>query len=269
LNNPRRIAAVFTATITLFFGCSRSAEIPIEIPFTPVLSGQNVSCQVAPSGFSLHDLRFYVHDVALIDAAGVISPVTLTPDNVWQTEQVALLDFENGSDGCSEGTVGTHGAIVGRVKQGDYTGLRFTLGIPFDLNHANPAEAVAPLNLGRLHWGWQAGYKFLRLEASASDGDFRFHLGSTGCEGTIGHITSCARPNRAVVEVENFAPGKSIDIDLTTLVQTPAAHPKENDAVSCMSDIDSGSCREPFRLIGLDLATGAALPQQLLFKVRS
>src|SRR6186713_1284084 len=57
LNNPRRIAAVFTATITLFFGCSRSAEIPIEIPFTPVLSGLNVSCQVAPSGFSLHDLR--------------------------------------------------------------------------------------------------------------------------------------------------------------------------------------------------------------------
>lgn len=206
-----------------------------------------------------------MHDVALIDAAGVISQVRLAPDDVWQTEQVALLDFENGSDDCSEGTVGMHGAIVGRVKQGDYTGLRFALGIPFDLNHANPAEAVAPLNLGRLHWGWQAGYKFLRLEASAPDGDFRFHLGSTGCEGTIGHITSCARPNRALIEVDNFAPGKAVDIDLTMLVQAP----KENAALSCMSDVDSGSCREPFRLIGIDLATGAALPRQLLFKVRS
>jgi uncharacterized repeat protein (TIGR04052 family) len=243
----------------------RAREVPVEIAFVPTWSGETVSCQSPKPGFGLHDLRFYVFDVALLDATGKVSPVKLTHDGAWQTEQVALLDFENGVDGCAGGTAGTHGELVGHVAAGDYVGLRFKLGVPFELNHANPAEADPPLNLGRLHWGWQAGYKFLRFEGAAGDRGIRFHLGSTGCEGTIGRIRSCARPNRAEIEIDGFRLGDSVDIDLDALIGGGNA----GKTASCMSEPDDDGCAELFAAVGIDLATGKELPAQSLFQARS
>jgi uncharacterized repeat protein (TIGR04052 family) len=263
LKQTWRIAAALTLTSALLFGCSR--EVPIEITFAPTVGGEPVSCQAATHGFALNDLRFYVHDVALINAGDSPTPVKLTADGTWQTERVALLDFENGSDNCAEGTAGTHTAIVGRAPLADYVGMRFKLGIPFELNHASPAEADPPLNLGRLHWGWQAGYKFLRFEGTVRDYAVRFHLGSTGCEGTIGNIKSCGRPNRAEIEISGFSLGQTVDIDIAALVSAAA---KRNSTVSCMSEPDDPNCSRLFQLVGIDPASGKPLPAQELFRMR-
>ncbi|WP_228019524.1 MULTISPECIES: MbnP family protein [Sphaerospermopsis] len=53
------------------------------------------------------DFRFYVSDVALIDNKGKAVPVNLTQDGKWQYQNVALLDFENKSGGCANGTIET------------------------------------------------------------------------------------------------------------------------------------------------------------------
>jgi len=62
-------------------------------------------------------------------------PVNLTQDGKWQYQNVALLDFENKSGGCANGTVETRNQIVGTIPKGNYQGLQFTLGVPFNLNH--------------------------------------------------------------------------------------------------------------------------------------
>ncbi|MEM8828307.1 MAG: MbnP family copper-binding protein [Cyanobacteria bacterium P01_G01_bin.19] len=110
------------------------------------------------------DFRFYVSDVALIDEDGNPVPVELEQDGKWQHQSTALLDFEDGSNACDNGTTETNTAIVGTVPEGDYQGLQFTLGVPQNLNHEDAAIAPSPLNLTSMWWNWQGGYKFLRAE---------------------------------------------------------------------------------------------------------
>ena len=71
------------------------------------------------------------------------------------------------------------------VPPGTYKSLRFSLGVPKDQNHADPAKLAAnsPLNpnLNNLHWDWAGGYIFLALEGRyrAPDNElqgFVYHL---------------------------------------------------------------------------------------------
>jgi uncharacterized repeat protein (TIGR04052 family) len=233
----------------------------VQIPFAATIGGVPFSCRAAAGGFTPTDLRFYVHGIELLDRTGKAVAVRLDSDGIWQEEVVALLDFENGEDHCSDGTPGTNTVIRGRVPAAEYRGLRFLVGVPFALNHADPASAAAPLNLGRMHWGWQAGYKFLRFEGAMAGSAFRLHLGSTGCEGTVGHITGCARPNRVLVDLPAFRPQQSqVRLELGELPrQAPG---------SCMAETDQPSCRAAFALLGLSLASGVPSGTQSLFSAQ-
>lgn len=109
------------------------------------------------------DFRFYVSNVALIDQNGNAVPVKLEQDGKWQYENTALLDFEDGTGDCNQGTAETNGTIVGTIPTGDYQSLRFTLDVPKKLNHDDAAIAP-PLNLSSMWWNGQGGYKFLRVD---------------------------------------------------------------------------------------------------------
>ena len=83
-------------------------------------------------------------------------------------------------------------------------GLRFTVGVPADVNHADPTLAAPPLNRSDMFWVWQQGYKFLSLESAPLG---VFHLGSTGCSGPAPvrpPDAPCARPNRLTVTLDSF-----------------------------------------------------------------
>lgn len=237
---------------SIIAGCLRSASVPVEISFVARIGDAPFSCAGADAsaGFQPSDLRLYVHDVELVDANGTAVPVALTRDAAFQNGTVALLDFEDGTGNCANGTAGTHTSILGRVPPGDYRALRFTLGVPFALNHADPAAADPPLTLGRMHWGWQGGYKFLRFEGlDAAGHGVSFHLGSTGCEGTIGHIQRCARPNRPTIELAGFTPQRStVVVQLATLL----AGLDGTRAHNCMADVDAADCAPLFAAVGLD-----------------
>ena len=110
------------------------------------------------------DFRLYVSNVALIDEDGNVVPVELEQDGKWQYQNTALLDFEDGTGPCDNGTSETNNTVVGTVPEGDYQSLQFTLGIPKKLNHDDAAIAPSPLNLTSMWWNWQGGYKFLRLD---------------------------------------------------------------------------------------------------------
>ena len=110
------------------------------------------------------DFRFYVSNVALVDEDGNTVPIELEQDGKWQYQNTALLDFEDGTDACDNGTTETNSTIIGTVPEGDYEGLQFTLGVPKKLNHDDAAIAPSPLNLTSMWWNWQGGYKFLRVD---------------------------------------------------------------------------------------------------------
>ncbi len=263
----RRLCRAACVLPILFAGCTRN--IAVTIPFVATIHGQPFSCARAADGFMPFDLRFYVHAVELIDAAGSAVPLRLTNDGIWQKDGVALLDFEDGSGSCSDGTTGTHTILSGNAVDGEYVGLRFIVGVPFDRNHADPATADPPLNFGRMHWGWQGGYKFFRFEGDGPQGAVRVHLGSTGCEGTIGNITRCQRPDRAPVRIDGFTPGRNrVALELAALLPAgnggrPAAPP-----LSCMSERGDEGCRAAFAAFGLDLDTGLPHGTQELFSSR-
>jgi uncharacterized repeat protein (TIGR04052 family) len=134
------------------FSCANS--YPLGIPATPM---------------RLSDFRFYVSDIALIDANGTEVSLTLQQDGQWQFQNVALLDFEDKSGGCVNGTPEMRDRIIGTVPQGNYQGLKLTVGVPFNLNHADATLASSPLNLTSLWWNWQAGYKFVRIDVVPGD----------------------------------------------------------------------------------------------------
>ena len=119
---------------------------------------------VSESTITPSDFRFYVSDIALIDEDGNAVPLELEQDGKWQYQNTALLDFEDGTEACDNGTTEVNTTVVGTVPEGDYQGLQFTMGVPEDLNHEDAAIAPSPLNLTSMWWNWQGGYKFLRVE---------------------------------------------------------------------------------------------------------
>ena len=45
-------------------------------------------------------------------------------------------------------------------------GVRFTIGVPEHLNHAEPTRAQPPLDRSDMFWTWRLGYKFFALDGN-------------------------------------------------------------------------------------------------------
>lgn len=166
--------AIAIATV-LILGCAgvkaQSDLESVEINFEAFVGEDEFACGTsyesigtADSTITPTDFRFYVSNVTLIDEQGNAVPLELEQDGKWQYQNVALLDFENGSDSCDNGTIETRTQVIGTVPEAEYTSLQFTLGVPPELNHDDAAIAPSPLNLTSMWWNWQGGYKFLRLD---------------------------------------------------------------------------------------------------------
>lgn len=252
-------------------------SVPVKLQFEALVAGKPFSCAekyadigTTRSSITLTDFRFYISRVRLVRADGAEVPVTLEQDGLWQHENVALLDFEDGNGPCASGTPELRSFIEGRVPQGEYRGVRFDLGVPFELNHREPTVAPSPLNLTRLFWSWNAGYKFARIDmrTTGQPKGWVIHLGSTGCEpgGPPSVVPiSCKHPNRAAVELTRFSADRDvIQFDLGRLLaEANVDVNQEKTAMGCMSGRDDQECGPVLRALGL--ADGAT---QTVFTVR-
>lgn len=84
------------------------------------------------------DFRFYVSDLRLMTADGAEVPVTIAERSPFQASGVALLDFEDGTEGCADGNAALNATIRGAVAADEYVGVVFSLSVPEELNHGNP-----------------------------------------------------------------------------------------------------------------------------------
>lgn len=295
------------ASLLLSTGLALSAaaqETPVTLTFAAQVGGEPFRCGGAyadigttKSTVTPSDFRFYVSDVALIRADGTEQPVALTQDQKWQVQTVALLDFEDKTGPCSNGTADTNAKVIGSAPAGAYTGVAFTLGVPFALNHADATLAASPLNLSTLFWNWLGGYKFLRVDMDTSgaaqgqgpkgkERGFVVHLGSTACQPAGAHggmpmagasagghgaasgaatqpAQSCANPNRARVVLPGFDPAKQVILaDLKALLSDTNVDVNQPDtALGCMSAPTDGDCPGIFRALGLPVG-GSVTPQR-------
>ncbi len=245
-------AAAATQAVTLNFDVVNGAT-PVGITgcTTPLTLGNAPASGVAPAGTvgTIKDLRFYVSNVSLIDAAGNYFPIKMT-ENANQGRNVALLDFEDSTATCAaNASPATNTVVTGKVVPGNYVGVAFTVGVPqyatdggpvVLLNHSDPAQAVVnattgaaatplPLQNAAMAWMWQSGRKFTKIEFTASavapalvGVTTMVHLGSLGCNANpmaAQVVTPCASPNKMnVAFASGFNPAvNKITLDLGSL----------------------------------------------------
>jgi len=267
------------------------AQQSIELKFSAQVNGQPFSCGqsytdigTTKSTITPSDFRFFVSEVELLDAQGRATPLVLTQDKTWQVENVALLDFENGTGPCRNGTVATNTSVRGTVPSGKYTGMRFTLGVPFKLNHVDPTTAPAPLSSTAMFWTWQGGYKFLKVDMASAGSTaghgtgqggghgggaasgFSVHLGSTMCASPskTAAPTACANPNRLTVSFAQFDPSSQMVVADIGAVLTGANVDVNAPGTSpgCMSFLKDADCPPVMAAMGLPYESHAASPQR-------
>ena len=272
------LAPAYAAVAALFTIASPNASAQtaqaVTLRFAAEFDGKPFDCSATIAGVGVGkstvtpiDFRLYVSNIQLVRADGALVPLALEQDGKWQHRDLALLDFEDGAGKCNTGTPDTRGEVTGRVPPGDYVGLRFSLGVPFSENHKNAALAPAPLAQSALSWNWQQGYIFLRFEGGTPAGRYEVHLGSTGCTGTTGNITACARPNRPVVELPAFdAATQTVIFDVKQLLAGSDITSNAGDSIGCASAATDEDCAGPFAQFGLDLQSGAMTGEQDVFR---
>ena len=294
------------------FAAAGSAQSPpdstqhIEIAFAGRIGVKPFACGAQYEGVGTkkstvtpQDLRFFVSDVELLDATGKAVPVTLDQDGIWQYKSVALVDLEDGKGACRNGNAAMHSALTGTVPAGQYAGLRFTVGVPFELNHGNPISAPSPLNMTAMFWSWQGGYKFIRAEVALAGnatnavkptadnqapghaeapGDrtprssgFPVHLGSTGCASaspTTGPAIECKNPNRVSVTLPVFNPATDVVVfDLGKLLgESDVTTNTPNTAPGCMSGENDPDCIPIMKALGLPFRSAPASPQVVFYR---
>ncbi len=257
---------------------------PVTLRFKAMVGSEAFACGRSYDGIGTtkaritpSDFRFYVSEVQLLDRAGKPTPVDLVQDRKWQHRGVALIDFEDKSGPCLNGTAETNLMVRGSAPAGDYAGIRFTLGVPFQLNHEDATLAYSPLNLSGLFWSWLGGYKFLRLDMTTAGPGFVVHLGSTACQpagmttgragahaghGGAGGAASqrparCDNPNRPVVTFAIFDPEKDVVVaDVAALLaRTDVTVNQPGTALGCLSAADDRDCAGVMAAFGLPAGT--------------
>lgn len=267
--------------LALGLNVNAQAEQPVTIKFQAMVGDQEFHCDgsyklgASNAPVQVSDFRFYVSDVALLNHHGEAIPVTLEQDQRWQYQNVALLDFEDKAAGCGNGTVETRDHVTGTVAEGDYAGLQFTLGVPFELNHEDATIAPSPLNLTSLFWNWRGGYKFARIDIDNPPGaaveGFAIHLGSTGCKAeqkTQRPSGTCKNPNTVTVTFTDFDPTQDVVIaDLAKLVVNSDVTSNTPETRSgCMSFPGDKDCPAVMRQFGLNYGKHKADSEQVFFR---
>ncbi|MGY6536544.1 MAG: MbnP family copper-binding protein [Pararhodobacter sp.] len=244
-------AALFAALVA----APALADQPVTISFAAEMAGTTFTCAQAYDGIGVTnstvevaDFRVFVTNARLIGADGTETPIALDQDGVWQLDNVALLDFEDATGTCVNGTPDMNTTLRGTVPAGDYTGLAFDIGVPFDLNHGDPTLAASPLNLTAMFWNWQGGYKFIKIELSSTglpathdaNRGWALHLGSTGCASEARTVAPAA--NTVIFDVAPVLAEANADMNTPETIPGCMSFLNDVDCIPVMSRLGLGFC---------------------------
>lgn len=182
--------------------------------------------------WSISQIQLYMSQFEVMNNNGQWQKISLA-DNAFQAQNVALISMICGQTAESNLQLSFTSPI------NDAVNLRFSLGVPFELNHLNPLSQPSPLNVPSMFWVWQTGHKFARIELDNNEDGWLFHLGSTGCSSASALRAPqqpCRQPNLFTLEVPiNDA---QVDIDLARWFDGVVFEEMPN----CKSQSDNPSC---------------------------
>lgn len=293
MNNTFSIATLALVAIATLSACGGGSDSPAEdttpraitLDFAAYAGSTSVKCGTVVSGLGsgnteaqIKDFRFYVSNVKLVKADGSKVALTLGANDDWNLttgdNRLTLIDLEDGTGACSNGTAATNAQIKGTVPAGSYVGVEMTMGVPFALNHSDYATATKPLDVQAMAWSWQAGRKHAKIEVTDPAGatgswtakTFNFHLGSTGCTGNpaSGETVSCKAANRMDFGFASFNPAtQKIAVDLKALLAGNDITRNQAGATGCMSGGTDPECQKVFEALAIDWkadGSGSGLP---------
>lgn len=190
-------------------------KVSLKVGDQPLVMGQNYQ---NPAGniYSVNLLRFYLSNVALVRRDG----------SEVKVDGLILAEFRPG------GPVQDVTVMKAEVPAGDYAGVRFSVGVPRELNHMDAANQKAPLGVGSgMYWSWNAGYIFYRFEG-------KFMKGST--------------PTPFLIHMGGDALMQNVDLADLETYSTPVKVPAGGGSVRVTLDVaklfSSGAGGEPYDL---------------------
>lgn len=251
-------------------------DVAVTIRFKAMVGDEALACGTSyamqgdpATEVTPQDFRLFIQDLALIKEDGTRVPIKNAVRAPWQSETVALLDFEDATGNCA-GTPETNDEITGTVPKGTYKGLSFANGVPEALNHSDPTHQADPLkSSASLSWSWLSGFRFAKVELVKTDpesfGEGVFHPGSQACSGnpSAGNVM-CSKPNRNEVLIDSFDADKdSVLIDVGALFKSTDM----NMDSACHSG-EKAVCEAMFDAWGINFADGKPKTGQSVFKTR-
>ncbi|TGL51515.1 metallo-mystery pair system four-Cys motif protein [Leptospira kemamanensis] len=214
-----------------------------------LVTGSNITADSRTVQF--RDFRMYISEVKLVRTDGSTLDVSLSTDNLWQSNGVALVDLETTQ------TSETNTKVYGTVASGSYTAVQFTVGVPETLNHLDRTNQSSPLNNGAMYWSWTGGYKHAKIEFSLNSGTnwTSLHLGSTNCSGAPNY-GNCTNKYRANITLSNLTNqnNQTISMSVDQLIKD---HNPGAANVSCMPAGGGSDCNPLIRGFGLNETSGA------------
>jgi uncharacterized repeat protein (TIGR04052 family) len=314
--SPKKCFLLFSVWLILMTAWSTAqgqTTQPVILRFAGAVNGEPFACGksypnigTTKSTITPSDFRLFISAIELLTTDGKVVTVALDQDGIWQYKNVALVDFEDGSGPCGNGTKAIHTEVTGTVPAGSYTGVRFTMGVPFEVNHGDPTVAPSPLNITAMFWNWQGGYKFLRTDMATTGlakkpamkkmamehgvkgghgqhgvkgghgqddaSGYSIHLGSTMCASPspTESPSSCKNPNRVTVTFAKFDAAKNTVIaDLgAILAGANVDHNTPDTSPGCMSFPKDADCPAVMNALGLPYDGKAPKSGQKLFTMK-
>lgn len=231
--------AIWAFLVVILGACSDSSQHN-RLLISPVVGSQSFDCnktfQLQNNEWSITQWQFFVSNIELQDGKGQWHSYPLAT-NAEQHSGVALIGRN-----CRTSTTGNWQiTFADDVLLSDFTKVRFSLGVPFNINHLNPIMQESPLNLPTMFWVWQTGHKFVRIEMQSQKENWIFHLGATGCQSPSvmrAPAAACRYTNLFTVE-SPLSDSTAIIFDLSALLKSVSV----SNQTSCQSEQDNSSCQ--------------------------
>lgn len=181
--------------VTLLIGCNpkeKKNTNSLVISFKHTIGNTDLQLggtYVSPQGetFTISKLDYFISNIRLQKADG--SEYVMPQDNSYFLVKLSEPASQNIS-------------LVG-VPAGEYTSIKFVIGVDSLRNTLEPARRTGALDVGAaaegMYWNWNTGYIFLKLEGTspaapaAQNNEFLYHIGGYGgyLSPTINNVRTC------------------------------------------------------------------------------
>ena len=219
----------------LLAACSseKQESLTVNMKYGDVLLDCQSPWDNGNQSWAIDQIQLYMSHFEIMTESGQWQTIDLV-DNDFQAKNVALVSLICGQPNTNNLTLAFDSTIESVEK------VRFKFGVPFELNHLNPLGQPSPLNVPSMFWVWQTGHKFARIELNNKNGDWLFHLGSTGCSSASAFrapVQQCRQPNLFTVELP--VQNAQLNIDFAYWFYGVLF----GDMPSCKSQPDNSTCQ--------------------------